>query len=101
MEYWSFGVMGEIWTNEYKPCFRVYRSMRHLIGQSGRALTNPGWCKYITTMAIYARKSFIHYSNTPVLPSSIPRQIGLVQLSLDNRKGFQFWWLKAEYVFHK
>jgi hypothetical protein len=25
MEYWSFGVMGENLTGEYKPCFRAYR----------------------------------------------------------------------------
>ncbi len=24
MEYWSFGVMGENRTEEYKPCFRDY-----------------------------------------------------------------------------
>ena len=27
MEYWSFGVMGENRTGEYKPCFRAYRDM--------------------------------------------------------------------------
>jgi len=27
MEYWSFGVMGENMTDEYKPCFRVFRDM--------------------------------------------------------------------------
>jgi len=27
MECWSFGVMGENRTEEYKPCFRAYRDM--------------------------------------------------------------------------
>jgi hypothetical protein len=27
MEYWSFGVMGENQTGEYKPCFRAYHDM--------------------------------------------------------------------------
>jgi len=27
MEYWSFGVMGEERTEEYTPCFRIYRDM--------------------------------------------------------------------------
>jgi len=27
MECWSFGVMGENLTEDYKPCFRAYRDM--------------------------------------------------------------------------